>query len=54
MNAEKGDTFDITVTRQEKAERGRANTVTVSVVGADDRLMWLRANENAWLIIEKP
>ena len=54
VNAEKGDTFDITVTRQEKAERGRANTVTVSVVGADDRLMWLRANENAWLIIEKP
>lgn len=54
VNAEKGDTFDITVTRQEKAERGRSNTVTVSVVGADDRLMWLRANENAWLIIEKP
>ena len=51
--AEVGDTFDIKVIRQEKAQRGTERSLTVTVVGADDSLMWLRASENTWLIIEK-
>ena len=53
-DAEKGDSFDITVTKQEKSRRSITKSLSVTVVGADDSLMWLRAGELSWLIIEKP
>ena len=54
LDAEKGDSFDITLTTLEKTKRSSAQPLSVTVVKADDSLMWLRGGDYTWMIIEKP